>query len=319
MTSQTIATRITAVEQVAENVRAYTLACDDQSALPEFSAGAHIDLLLDNGLIRQYSLCSDPARCHEYQVAVLLEDEGRGGSAWIHKHLQQDTELQIHAPRNHFELNESADNYLLIAGGIGITPIMLMAARLQQLNKPFKLHYLSRTPEQAAFAEQLSQQLGDQIQCHYSYGDSNKRLNIAELFSAQQQSTEVYTCGSEPLLQSILDAAEDKANIKVIYERFSAAPIDDSIVNGGFEVELANSGKVIEILPEQSILEVLRAEGHQIETMCEEGLCGSCEVGLLEGEADHRDSVLTADEQAEQSVLMVCCSRANSARLKLNL
>lgn len=319
MTSQSITTRITAIEQVAQNVHAYTLACDDLSVLPEFSAGAHIDLLLDNGLIRQYSLCSDPARRNEYQVAVLLEEESRGGSAWIHEYLQQDSELQIHAPRNHFELNESADNYLLIAGGIGITPIMLMAARLQQLDKPFTLHYLSRTPEQAAFSEQLSQQLGDRIQCHYSYGDSNKRLNINELFSAQQQSTEVYTCGSEPLLQSILDAAEEKTNIKVIYERFSAAPVDETIVNGKFEVELSSSGKVIEILPEQSILEVLRAEGHQIETMCEEGLCGSCEVGLLEGEADHRDSVLTEDEQAEQSVLMVCCSRANSSRLKLDL
>lgn len=319
MTSQSITTRVTAVEQVAQNVHAYTLACDDRSVLPEFSAGAHIDLLLDNGQIRQYSLCSDPARRHEYQVAVLLEEDGRGGSAWIHKHLRKDSELQIHEPRNHFELNESADNYLLIAGGIGITPIMLMATRLQQLDKPFTLHYLSRTPEQAAFAEQLSQKLGDRIQCHYSYGDSNKRLNIDELFGAQQQSTEVYTCGSEPLLQSILDAAEDKASIKVIYERFSAAPIDETIVNGSFEVELANSGKIIEILPEQSILEVLRAEGHQIETMCEEGLCGSCEVGLLEGDADHRDSVLTVDEQAEQSVLMVCCSRANSTRLKLDL
>lgn len=319
MTAQSITTRVTAVEQVAHNVHAYTLACDDQSVLPEFSAGAHIDLLLENGLIRQYSLCSDPARRHEYQVAVLLEEEGRGGSAWIHQHLQQDCEVQINAPRNHFELNENANNYLLIAGGIGITPIMLMAARLQQLEKPFTLHYLSRTPEQAAFAEQLSQQLGEQIKCHYSYGDSSKRLDIEELFRAYSQATEVYTCGSEPLLQSILDAAEGKSNISVIYERFSAAPVDESIVNGSFEIELANSGTVIEILPEQSILEVLRAEGHQIETMCEEGLCGSCEVGLLEGEADHRDSVLTADEQAEQSVLMVCCSRAKSTRLKLDL
>ncbi|MGY0398783.1 MAG: PDR/VanB family oxidoreductase [Ostreibacterium sp.] len=319
MTSQNITTYVIAVEQVAENVYAYTLACDDRSALPAFSAGAHIDLLLGNDLIRQYSLCSEPANRHQYQVAIMLEAEGRGGSAWIHKNLQQGSELKIHAPRNHFELNESLDNYLLIAGGIGITPIMLMATRLKQLNKPFTLHYLSRTPEQAAFTEQLSRQLGDQIQCHYSYGESNKRLNIDALFNEQAQSTEVYTCGSERLLQSILEAAEDKAHINVIYERFSTAPIDETIVNSSFEIELASSGKVIEILPEQSILEVLRAEGHTIETMCEEGLCGSCEIGLLEGDADHRDSVLTADEQAEQSVLMVCCSRANSARLKLDL
>ena len=317
MTSQNIITRVTAVEQVADNVHAYTLSCEDNSTLPEFSAGAHIDLLLGNDLIRQYSLCSDPAKRHEYKVAILLEEAGRGGSAWIHKNLQEGSELTIHAPRNHFELNENEDNYLLIAGGIGITPIMLMAARLQQLNKPFILHYLSRTPEQAAFAAQLTAQLGDKVQCHYSYGESDKRLDIDALFSAQTQNTAVYTCGSERLLQSILDSAEDKSHIKVVYERFSAAPVDESIVNKSFEIELASSGKVIEIQPEQSILEVLRGEGHQIETMCEEGLCGSCEVDLLEGEADHRDSVLTEGEKAEQNVLMVCCSRANSARLKL--
>ena len=321
MTSQIITTNIVAVEQVADNIRAYTLACDDQSYLPKFSAGAHIDLLLANGMTRQYSLCGEPSNSQHFKIAVLLEEDGRGGSTWIHNQLQQGSELQIHAPRNHFELDENSENYLLIAGGIGITPIMLMATRLQHLNKPFTLHYLCRTPEQAAFSKQLQQQLGDKLQCHYSYGDSEKRLNISKLFSQQTQATQVYTCGSQWLLQSILDAEQQHPNISVKFERFAAAPVDESLANAGFEVEIATSGEIITVLPQQSILQVLRAQGHQIETMCEEGLCGSCEVGLLEGEADHRDSVLTVDEQAEHSVLMVCCSRAhsNSPRLKLDL
>lgn len=319
MTSLTLTTRIVRVDQVAENTRAYTLARNDNQPLPEFSAGAHIDLLLNNGMIRQYSLCSDPAQLGHYQVAVQLEADGRGGSAYIHEQLQAGDELQINAPRNHFELNESADNYLLIAGGIGITPLMLMAARLRELGKPFTLHYLCRTSEQAAFRDQLAQQLGDQVQFHFTQGDTARRLDLAQLFAVQPDGTEVYTCGSEALLQSILDAAEKQPNVQVFFERFSAAPTDENAVNEGFEIELARSGKVLQVGADQSILQVLRDEGFTVETMCEEGLCGSCEVDLLEGEADHRDSVLTEPEKQEQNVLMVCCSRAASSRLKLDL
>jgi len=319
MTSQSIATRITHIEQVADHVCAYTLATLDATPLPGFEAGAHIDLVLNNGMIRQYSLCSDPGNTSHYQIAVLHEAAGRGGSAWIHQQLKTGDTLQINPPRNHFQLDENASNYVLIAGGIGITPIMLMAQRLQQLNKIFSLHYLSRTPEEAAFHQQLAQQFEGHIEFHHSYGDPSRRLNIPALFAGQPEGTQVYTCGSERLLQSILDAGEAHPEISVHFERFAAAPVADDVENSSFEVELASSGKVLEIQPDQSMLEVLRSEGYQIETMCEEGLCGSCEVALLDGEADHRDSVLTADEKAEQSVVMVCCSRAHSPRLKLDL
>lgn len=319
MTSQPITTRISAVETVAERTRAYRLELPDGSPLPAFSAGAHIDLLLENQLIRQYSLCSDPADTSHYQIAVLQETAGRGGSDYIHQHLQVGDSLQIHAPRNHFQLELSGDNYLLLAGGIGITPIMLMALELQRAGKAFQLHYLCRTPEQAAFAAELQSRFGTAVTFHYSYGDAAKRLNIAELFAAQTQPTQVYTCGSEALLQSILDAAEQQPLISVSYERFSAAPVSEDVENLGFEIEIASSGECLTVAPEQSILEVLQAAGHQIETMCKEGLCGSCEVDLLEGEADHRDSVLNDAEKAEQNVLMVCCSRAATPRLKLDL
>ena len=319
MTSSSFTTRVIRVDRVADNIRAYTLAREDTQPLPEFSAGAHIDLLLDNGMARQYSLCSAPEALDSYRIAVQLEPSGRGGSAYIHEHIEAGSALSINAPRNHFELNESADHYLLIAGGIGITPLMLMAARLKALGKPFTLHYLCRTPEQAAFQGELEQQFGDQVQFHFSYGDSSKRLDLDALFTGQKQATEVYTCGSEPLLQSILDTADKYPDIQVIFERFSAASNVGHAENAAFEIELARSGKTLSVAADQSILEVLRAEGFSVETMCEEGLCGSCEVDLLEGEADHRDSVLTDAEKQEQSALMVCCSRAASARLKLDL
>lgn len=317
MTSQPIPVRVIAAEEVADNIRAYTLARDDNSDLPTFSAGAHIDLLLENGLSRQYSLCSDPENRAQYRVAVQLEEQGRGGSAWIHANVHQDDRIQINAPRNHFELNESADRYLLIAGGIGITPIMLMASRLKALGKDFTFYYLSRSVHQAAFASQLQQQFGEHLHCYFS-DDINERLNIEALFAQQSEKTEIYTCGSEHLLQAILAAAETNPNLTVNYERFAAIEQDDSR-NQRFEIELAQSGRVLTVEPEQSILEVLRSEGFSVETMCEEGLCGSCEVDLLDGEADHRDSVLSDSEKSEQNVLMVCCSRALSPRLKLDL
>ena len=319
MSSQPITTRITAAEDVAGQIRAYTLETTDGTELPAFTAGAHIDVLLGNDLIRQYSLCSDPAERHHYRIAVLHEPDGRGGSDYMHRQLKAGDELQIHGPRNHFELDMSGDNYLLIAGGIGITPIMLMALQLQAAGKPFTLHYLCRTPEQAAFRHWLEETFGSAVEFHYSYGDAAKRLDLSALFSLQNQPTQVYTCGSEGLLQAILDAATPLPDIEVSFERFSAAPVAENAVSEAFEIEIASSGEMLQVDEAQTILEVLQAAGHEIETMCKEGLCGSCEVDLLEGEADHRDSVLNDAEKAEQNVLMVCCSRARTPRLKLDL
>lgn len=323
MTSQAITTRVSAVDQIAENIRLYTLTAVDTAALPGFSAGAHVDLLLDNGMTRQYSLCSDPNNSSQYQIAVQYESEGRGGSAYIHQHLKQDDEIQINPPRNHFQLDHSAERYVLIAGGIGITPIMLMAFELQLQGKDFELHYLCRGIEQAAFSDLLHFKLKEKVHFHFSQagteGQSGQRLDLDDLFAGQPENTQVYICGSERLLQGVLSAAEKCDQVTVNFERFSAAPEVDGQTNDAFEIEFASSGKVVQVAPEQSLLEVLRSEGHNIETMCEEGLCGSCEVNLLEGEAEHRDSVLTEDEKAEQSVLMVCCSRARSKRLVLDL
>ncbi len=321
--SQQILARIASVEEVAERIRLYTLVAADGSRLPRFTPGAHIDLTLGNALTRQYSLCNsceengDADDRHRYQIAVYREPESRGGSDYIHRHVQAGDQLLINRPRNHFELDESGDHYLLLAGGIGITPLIPMARRLKRLGRPFSLHYLCRTPQQAAFRTLVQDEFAEQIHFHFSQQDG--RVDIDTLLADCPQGTRVYTCGSERLLQTIIAAAENHHNISLHFERFSAAPPPDASANRAFEIELNSNGKVLRVDPEQSILEVLRSDGHQIETMCEEGLCGSCEVGLLGGDAEHRDSVLTDEEKAEQSVLMVCCSRARSERLKLDL
>ena len=318
MTTSALSVRIEKIEQLTAEVRSYLLTPLEGDSLPAFSAGAHIDLLLSDDLVRQYSLCGDPQNRTSYQIAVLKDSQSRGGSDYIHDKLNQGDTLEINAPRNHFELDESGDNYLLIAGGIGITPIMLMAARLKSLGKSFELHYLCRSHSQAPFADQLQAQFGEQLKCHFTQAQAGKRLDIAALFASQPEGTQVYTCGSEGLLQGILSAGEQQPQVKVHFERFSAAPIDSSD-DKAFEIEISSSGERLSVGADQSILEVLQGAGHNIETMCKEGLCGSCEVEMLGGIADHRDSVLSDDEKAEQSVLMVCCSRAKSDLLVLDL
>lgn len=319
MASQQILTRITAVEEVAENVRAYTLAGIDREPLPQFDAGAHIDLLLDNGMVRQYSLCGSCEAPDRYMVAILREVGGRGGSEYIHRSLETGDKLRISPPRNNFRLDEGGSNYLLIGGGIGITAIMPMASRLRQLGKNFELNYLCRSPVRAAFRDELARAFGGRIRFHYSYAEAGRRLNIGALVAEQTPGTQIYACGSEGVLQKVCAAAEARGDVRLKFERFTSAPADESAVSGRFEVELASNGEIISVPEDRSILEVLRGNGHEIDSMCEEGLCGSCEVGLLEGEADHRDSVLTDAEKAEQNVLMVCCSRALTPRLRLDL
>jgi vanillate O-demethylase ferredoxin subunit len=249
----------------------------------------------------------------------LREAHGRGGSDYIYQNLEVGDKLRVSSPRNNFELDEDGSNHLLIGGGIGITPLIPMAARLLQLGKRFEFHHLCRSPANAAFRGELERALGRRVHFHYSYADANLRLDIGGLIAEQSPGTRIYACGSESILQTVSMAAEQRGDVSVRVERFARSPANGPPSARPFEVELASTGEVIPVPADQSILKTLRARGHHIDSACEEGLCGSCEVGLLEGEADHRDSVLTEAEKAEQDVLMVCCSRAHSPRLKLDL
>jgi len=318
--SEELLARVVSVNDEAENIRSFTLVSENGKPFPAFTPGAHIDLILDNGLARQYSLCNNSTLTDHYKIAVLREQQSRGGSSYIFDTIRNNDVLHITSPNNHFKLDETHDKYLLLAGGIGITPIISMAYRLAELGKQFEFHYVCRTPEKTAFSDELkSSSFGKSVHIHHSYGEPNRRLDINQLLSSCASGTQVYTCGPEPLIETILKNAEGKTNVSVFYECFFAQHEVHEAGDKAFEIELASSGKVLPVTADESILDVLNKEGITVETMCKEGVCGTCEIALLEGEAEHRDSVLTDDEKAENSALMVCCSRAKTKRLKLDL
>jgi len=281
-----------------------------EGALPPFTAGAHIDVTLGNGEERSYSLLNDPAETHRYLIAVLREVDSRGGSAWIHESLRAGDRLASSPPINNFEINEAGENHLLIAGGIGITPLKAMAHRLIAQGAAFTLHYCARDRERAAYLDQLTALLGDRLHLHLDGGEPSRGLDVAALLSRRPPAAHVYVCGPAGLIRAVREAARDWPKGTVHYELFRGVEADVAprSTDRAFDITLARAGKTFTVPADKSILEVLRANGFKIKTLCKEGVCGTCRIGLLSGKADHRDEVLT-DEQREHEI-QVCVSRA---------
>lgn len=318
MQNRQISVHVARVEPVGDGINAYMLKRKDGGLLPRFTPGAHIDLFLENGMVRQYSLCNDPENLGQYRIAVYREPNGRGGSEYIHTQLAKNSALNIGEPRNNFELDETAERYLLVAGGIGITPLIPMAHRLRALNKKFDLYYLCRGPKQAAFCYELEHSFGENITFHFSDVE-RRRLDLRTIFNEVSEPTQVYTCGPEQLITGVLDTGADYSNLTIKYERFAAARSDIIQENSPFQVRIASTGETFEVTSDESLLQALRRRGHGVTSLCEEGICGSCCISLLEGEADHRDFVLTDAEKSGQTMILACCSRAKSASLTLDL
>ncbi|GAB3273940.1 PDR/VanB family oxidoreductase [Kineosporia babensis] len=295
---------VVARDLVADGVVQVTLSAADE--LPPWQPGAHLDLHLAPGLVRQYSLCGDPADRSVFRVAVLLEESGRGGSAQVHR-LQPGQVLRTSRPRNHFEL-VPAKRYLFIAGGIGITPMLPMIGQVAGSGAQWRLVYGGRTRASMAFLSQL-QEFGEQVEIRPQ--DETGLLDLGELFN--DPDTLVYCCGPEPLLKAV----EERCPPGVLHvERFNPkAPLSPE---GSFEVEFAKSGVSVAVEAGVSIVEAAEEAGVQIETSCREGTCGTCESVLLEGVPEHRDSLLTPDEQAANDVIFPCVSRARSPRLVID-
>jgi len=295
-------------EKLADGVVRLTLRAPGGGLLPPWEPGAHIDLVLP-GFVRQYSLCGDPSDTSAYQVAVLREPDGRGGSAYVHDSLSTGDRVPVEGPRNHFGLVD-AERYLFVAGGIGITPILPMLARVARSGREWRLVYGGRTRTSMAFTDDLAHH-GDRVL--FRPQDEHGLLDLPTLLADARPGTAVYCCGPEPLLAAV--EALGPGNLHV--ERFTAQP--DEGPRTAFEVELAGSGKVLPVPADRSILEVVEEAGVTVLSSCREGTCGTCETGVLGGEPDHRDSVLTADERLENEVMMLCVSRACSPRLVLDL
>lgn len=302
-------------EAVAEGVVLLTLRHPEGHPLPQWQPGAHVDLVLRADLVRQYSLCGDPADRSRFQVAVLREPESRGGSSHVHDALTEGESVRVRGPRNHFPLVK-AKNYLFIAGGIGITPMLPMLAAVDATRADWRLVYGGRTRASMAFGETLRRAYGERVSLRPQ--DEYGLLDLASLLGKPQRKTAVYSCGPEPLLAAVEAGCEKWPSGSLHLERF--APKQDLAAGprSSFEVELAQSGRKLLVSEDMTVLEAVEAAGVPVMTSCEEGICGTCETKVLSGEIDHRDSVLTEQERAAGDTMMICVSRAKSARLVLD-
>lgn len=311
----------------AQDVVALELVHADGSLLPAFTAGAHIDLHIPPDMIRQYSLYNDPAERHRYLIGVVRDSASRGGSVAIHDNVREGDLMEISEPRNHFPLAR-ARRHLLVGGGIGVTPMLCMAQRLASIHADYELHYCARTPEQTAFRGLIAESpLASRTHYHYSRvesrpgdGGASQRLDANELFEDPDDSTHVYVCGPNGFMENVIAAALSRGwqPENLHYEYFSAPPLDTS-GDEPFDVELASTGEVLRVPVGKSVAQMLQQHGIEVDQSCGAGVCGTCVVGVLEGEPDHRDSFLGKDQKAKNDQFMPCCSRAKSARLVLDL
>ena len=321
MNAAKISVRVARKSQEALDICSYELVATDGTALPGFSAGSHVDVHLPGGLTRQYSLCNDASETHRYLIGVLRDPASRGGSQAMHDTVEEGDVLQISAPKNHFPLAHAASRSLLLAGGIGITPILCMAERLAASAAPFEMHYCSRSQERAAFYERIrASGFASQVHFHFDDGASVQKLSLPDLLAEPQPGVHLYVCGPKGFMDAVLQTARTSGwpEAQLHYEFFSAEVVksDD---DASFDVKLASSGRVVRIAADQTVAKALALAGVEIPMSCEQGVCGTCLTRVLEGEPDHKDMYLTPEEQAANDQFTPCCSRSKSALLVLDL
>jgi ferredoxin-NADP reductase len=300
----------------AEGVVVLDLRDPSGADLPAWSPGAHVDLELPGGLTRQYSLCGDPADRTTWRIGVLREPEGRGGSELVHDKLHEGELIDVRGPRNHFELI-SSPRYLFVAGGIGITPILAMITAAERAGADWELHYGGRSRRSMAFLESLEEVTGNKVTLHPQ--DEVGLIDLERILGTPRPDTLVYCCGPEPLLNAVEQRCAAWPTGALHVERFAPKDVGAPVLTGSFEVELATTGLTLTVPPERSILDVVEEAGVSVLSSCQEGTCGTCETPVLAGQVDHRDSLLTPEEQAANDTMFICVSRAACPRLVLDL
>ena len=305
---------VTRIERASDSVAALRLEHLRGEALPAWEAGAHVDVLLPNGLLRQYSLCSRPEDGF-WRLGVLREPAGRGGSAWIHDELVPGTKVQVRGPRNNFAL-EPAGEYLFIAGGIGITPILAMVRQAEAAGTAWKLLYLGRSRASMAFREELAG-YGDRIHIHAD--DESGIFDLAPVLGGLDATAHIYACGPAPLLGALDRLTAGWAD-RYHFERFSPGPAEGAQMAGDheFTVETAD-GTEVAVPAGTTILQALMDAGIPVLNSCREGICGTCETPVVSGEPDHRDSLLSDEEREAGDTMMICVSRCKGRRLVLDI
>jgi ferredoxin-NADP reductase len=306
---------VAARTDVADGVVSLVLVAPDGSELPAWTPGAHVDLLLTPELTRQYSLCGSPADRSSWRIGVLRDPASRGGSRHVHDVLQPGQRLSVRGPRNNFPL-AGAPAYVFVAGGIGITPLLPMIAEAEATGARWTLHYGGRTRASMGFLDELAA-YGDRVVVWPE--DERGMLDLDQILGQPQPDTLVYTCGPEGLLQAVESRCAGWPPGSLHVERFSAKPVDASAVSTSFEVVCQRSGITVTVPEDKTILEVVQDAGVPALSSCLEGVCGTCETAVVEGEPDHRDSLLTDDEKAAGDYMMICVSRSCGPRLVLDL
>ena len=308
--------RVTRNDAIADGINLFEFRDAGGSELPQFSAGAHIAIHVPNGMLRKYSLCNDPAERDRYQVAVKREVNGRGGSCSLIDDVKAGDQLMVVAPVNDFGLPRRAQDFLFIAGGIGVTPMMAMIRQVIAEGKRFRLFYCTRSPETTAFLEELSApQFKDMVTIHYDQGDPSRSLDLRPILAERKNREHLYCCGPRPLMEAVRAMTDHWSPTAVHFEAFSEAEThkpDDK----PFKVRLARSGTVLDVSTSTTILEVLREHGLEVPSSCETGTCGTCRTKLLAGEADHRDLVLAEHERKD--TIMICVSRARGDEISID-
>ena len=306
---------VTAITPEADGVVSVELRDAADAPLPAWQPGAHLDLIINGSIERQYSLCGDPSDARTWRVAVLREPDSRGGSQYIHEHLEVGDHLTVRGPRNHFPLVAGTE-YRIIAGGIGVTPLLPMVELLEQQGAPWRLLYGGRRRDSMAFVDRL-QRLGPNVEI--APEDERGLLDLSGFLAEVTSGTRVYVCGPEPLIKAVEALSPGWSEGVLNVERFHPK---EGALDGpatAFTVVCEQSGLEVQIPADRSIVDVLLEQGIDVPTSCREGTCGTCETFVLDGVPDHRDSVLTKAEQDSNEVMMPCCGRSKTPILVLDL
>lgn len=319
--SPTLAVRVASKRTEALGICSLQLVATKCTTLPAFAAGAHVDVYLPGGLVRQYSLCNPPSDAGRYEISVLRDAHSRGGSVAVHDAVSEGTVLHISPPKNHFPLAADADHHLLLGGGIGITPLLAMADHLASQGESFELHHCTRSRERTPFTQRLAAaSYARHAHHHFDDGQAAQKLDITATLQQASPGTHLYVCGPQGFMDAVLSTARVQGwpEERLHHEYFSAAPADTA-GDGSFEMEVGSTGQVITVAPAQTALQALLAAGFDIPMSCEQGVCGTCLTGVKAGTPDHRDHYLTPEEQAANDQFLPCCSRAKGGRLVLDL
>lgn len=314
--NSTFDVRVAERVKVAHDIVALELEHPDGTDLPDWSPGAHIDVVLDDDLVRQYSLCGGPDERKRGRIAVLRETSGRGGSAYIHAKLDVDSIVTVSRPRNNFPL-APAPRYVFVAGGIGITPILAMLRSRAVHGTDWSLHYGGRTRDSMAFTNELTAAFVDRAILYPE--DEFGLLNLPQILGRPNSETLIYCCGPAALLDAVEGHCREWPKGTLWVERFQPREQAALKPDADFEIELARSGKTVNVTADQSVLEAVRDVGVPIASSCEGGTCGTCEVAVLDGTVDHRDSILSPDERSANDTMFICVSRARCPRLVVDL